>query len=144
MTDALLDTGILIRYLRGQVQARDFLDDLGQSTGLFLSAMTVLELLIGCRNRADELQQVEALVEQFTVVAMDHAVCRNAARLIHGYPDIFGSELSRGTPDAIIAACAWERGAALYTLNTRHFLKRPIDEIEVIALNQNATRWNTP
>lgn len=142
MNQALLDTGILIRYLRGQPQAREMLERLDlQGIRLFLSVMTGLELWIGCRNRPDEIAKVDELISEFQVVIMDEEISRKAARLIYTYPQVFGPELSRGTADAIIAASAWEKQAPLYTLNTRQFLKTDLNEVEVIAISQSAEVW---
>jgi predicted nucleic acid-binding protein len=61
--------------------------------------------------------------------------------LIQRYPRLFGKGISRGTADAFIGATAWSLGLPLYTLNTRHFAKIPIAEIQIRAIDQTTPDW---
>lgn len=142
MNKILLDTGILIRFLRGQRQARDFLTSLDLRGDLILiSSVTALELYVGCRPGTPDLEEVDQLTAELQAVDIDIAVCKKAAILIKKYPFLFGPKIARGTADALILASAWEKEATLYTLNTRHFAAAKIAEVDIHPVDQHAKMW---
>ncbi|MBI3988739.1 MAG: PIN domain-containing protein [candidate division NC10 bacterium] len=142
MSKILLDTGILMRFLRGQRQAKELFTTLDlQDNLLLISGITALELYIGCRPGTGDLDEVERLIDHLQVVEIDIPVSKKAAILIKKYPSLFGSKISRGTADALILASAWEKEATLYTLNTRHFAAAEISEVDIHPLDQNAKVW---
>ena len=93
-----------------------------QASALYLSAMTIAELQRGIemtRERdAAKAQQIEAWLEQLLVtgqiLAMDAAVCRAWARLMHRRPDALAE-------DAFIAATATVHRMVVVTRNVRDF-----------------------
>jgi len=138
----LTDTGILIRFLRGQRQARELFTNLDfQGDLILLSSVTALELYVGCRPETGDLDEVDQLIGHLHVVEIDIPVSKKAAILIKKYPSLFGSKISRGTADALILASAWEKDATLYTLNTRHFAVAEISEVDIHPIDQNAKVW---
>ena len=142
MSKLLLDTGILIRFLRGQRQAKELLITLDLRGDLILiSCITALELYVGCRPGTGDLDEVDRLIDDLQVVEIDIPVSKKAAILMKKYPSLFGSKISRGTADALILASAWEKEATLYTLNTRHFAAVEIPEVDIHPLDQNAKVW---
>jgi predicted nucleic acid-binding protein len=137
--DFLLDTGIIIRHLRNDKRANDLLDYLAQIGDISVSAITYMEILIKCEPHEEESTRL--LFERIPPLVVSQEVAHKAASLIKKYPSIFGKEIGRGTPDALIAATAWQRQAELVTLNTRQFAKVPIAELAIQAIDQNARDW---
>ena len=118
MTDAvsplLIDTDVLIDYLRGQAAAVTYLESL---TGpLLISAITVAELYAGVRE-GTERRALESFVAVFQVVAADETIAKRGGL----YRRDYGKSHSVGLADALIAATAEEQGATLVTLNQKHF-----------------------
>ena len=135
----LLDTGIIILYLRKNRRAADLLDYLEEAGEISVSAITYMEILIGCRP--DEEEATLLFFDRIPPVVISREVAQKAASLILRYPAAFGKDNPRGFPDALIAATAWQRGSALVTLNTRHFARVPIAELAIQAIDQNARNW---
>jgi len=138
-SDFLLDTGIIIRYLRRKKQAADLLDYLEKIGDMSVSAITYMEILINCRP--DEEQATLLFFDRVPPVAISSEVAQKAATLIKKYPEVFGKNNPRGFPDALIAATAWQRGSALVTLNTRHYIRVPMSEFRIQPIDQNAPNW---
>ena len=46
----LVDTNVLIDFERGKRQAGECLDEIGSRSKLAVSAMTQMEMIVGCRN----------------------------------------------------------------------------------------------
>jgi predicted nucleic acid-binding protein len=138
--DFLLDTGIIIRYLRKNRQAADLLDYLEKIGGISVSSITYMEILIKCR--LDEEQATLLFFDRVPPVTIGREIAHKAALLISKYPIVFGKvENPHGFPDALIAATAWQRGSTLVTLNTRDFTRVPIAELAIQAIDQNAHDW---
>lgn len=110
----LIDTDVLIDYLRGQAAAVAYLENLTEP--LLISAITVAELYAGVRE-GTERQALESFVAAFEVVAADETIAREGGL----YRRDYGKSHSVGLADALIAATAEVRGATLVTLNQKHF-----------------------
>jgi predicted nucleic acid-binding protein len=140
-SEFLLDTGIIIRYLRGRRQAADLLDLLEKTGEINVSAITYLEILIGCQPHEEE--STKLFFERVPPLIVSQEVAQKASALIKKYPSVFGREIGRGQPDAIIAATAWQKQAILVTLNTRQFAKIPIAELSIYSIKQNSKDWTS-
>ncbi|MBU1613705.1 hypothetical protein KJ693_00160 [bacterium] len=69
MSKAILDTGILIRFLRGQSQAKDLLRKLYlDSITIGVSVITGLELFVGCRADTSDRSDVLGLLSRLNVI----------------------------------------------------------------------------
>jgi predicted nucleic acid-binding protein len=110
----LVDTNILIDYLRGRPDAIAWLEALEERPAI--SAISVLELYAGARSQRDE-RDVIALRERLTCLPADEAITERAGAILRHYRMSHGIDI----PDAIIAATAERHGLRLATLNTKHF-----------------------
>jgi predicted nucleic acid-binding protein len=115
---ALLDTDVLVEYLRDRPGAAEFLE--GFEGELLVSAATVAELFAGVRDQAEE-EALGSFLSAFDLLPISSALAREGGRLRRRY----GPSHGVGLMDAIIAATAQETGARLYTFNVRHFPMLP-------------------
>ena len=70
MNDLLVDTNVLIDYLRGHPPAVQFLSDREHTDRFLCSVVTAFELFDGCRN-ATERRRIERLLMSFTLVPIE-------------------------------------------------------------------------
>lgn len=122
---ALVDTSILIDYLRGNDDAAQLLETERASGELHASEITRLELLAGMRPAEEELTRL--LLSTFAWHDVDTEVAERAGKL--GWQWL-PSHQNIDSADLAIAATAILTGAQLLTLNVRHFpmfpkLRRP-------------------
>ncbi|NOH04707.1 MAG: type II toxin-antitoxin system VapC family toxin [Chloroflexi bacterium] len=116
MSDYLLDTNILILYLRKTKGYYELLDTLAMDDTLFISAMTRLEIIRGMheRERVDTFEFLDSL----ETIEITIEIANRAGELMR-------SRRTRGVvledADALIAATALEHGLALVTTNAKHF-----------------------
>jgi len=109
----LVDTDVLIDYLRGQRDAAAFLYSLGEPP--MVSVITLAELWAGARP-GEEARLRQAL-QVLRLAKVDATIAERAGRLRRQFGPSHGTSL----PDALIAATAVELGLTLVTLNERHF-----------------------
>ena len=123
----IVDTDILIWYFRGDEAARRFLARMPFPDRV-VSALTVMELLQGCRDQR-EARDVGVFVSEnlASVIHPDEAISRRASRLL----ELHARRAGLRVVDALIAATALEAGTALATANVRHY--RPIDGLSVVS-----------
>ena len=114
MNRPLLDSCIVIDYLREHPPAVRYIRTL--ATEPLLSAVTITEVYVGVRNRA-EASRVEMLVDLFVVLAVDAEIARRGGELRRRFARSHGT----GLLDALIAATAQIHGVRLVTRNARHF-----------------------
>jgi hypothetical protein len=121
----IVDTDILIDAATHIGEAVDCLDQIERQTSLGVSMVTEMELIVGCRNKA-ELRNVEHFLRRFQVLYLNEQTCDTAVKLLRRY------RLSHGLliPDAMIAATAIEFGHPLISKNQRDF--RFIDGLELL------------
>lgn len=112
MAKYLADTNILIDHLQGSAQATEFLTKESPA----ISAITVAELVQGCRN-PKQLAQVHTLLSDFEVLHIDYFISNLATKLVS---DLY---LSHGLKflDAIVAATAIKHKLILKTQDAKHF-----------------------
>jgi len=113
----IVDTDILIDVGRGVVHAINCLRRISQQSLLAVSVVTQMELLVGCRNKA-ELVKVEGFLQSnFQLVKITDQISDVAVDLIRQY------RLSHGLliPDALIAATSLVLNAPLISKNQRDY-----------------------
>lgn len=110
----LIDTDILVDYLRGRAEAADFLER--TESRLLVSTISVAELFAGVRDET-EGETLSAFLGAFEPVAVDLEVAEAGGR----YRAEYGSTHGTGLADALISASAQVSGARLVTRNRRHF-----------------------
>ena len=109
----LIDSDVIIEYLRGREQAIQYLESL--EGGLCVSAITVAELYSGVRDN-DEEEALERFLSAFDVIPIDQALARLGGLCRRSYQPGHGT----GLADAIVALSATSAGAVLVTFNKRH------------------------
>ncbi len=115
MSNAILvDTDVLIDFLRGNDKAITFIDEF--SPHIILSSIVVAELYAGVKG-AIELSVLDNFVSLFRVVPIDSEIAKAAGV----YKRDFGKSHGVGLADAILAATADKETAELKTLNVKHY-----------------------
>ncbi len=113
----IIDTDVFIDASRGVGEAIACLQQVEQQSALSVSVITEMELMVGCRNKA-ELRTVERFLTRFQVIKVSEAISDRAVDLLRQY------RLSHGLliADALIAATALTLGQPLVTKNQRDYV----------------------
>ena len=112
----LLDTDIIVNVGRGDAGAVAQVNTMLKAGPTYISAVTEMELVVGCRNKT-ELKNLSKLLERFVVVPLTPEITTSAVTLLKSY------RLSHGLliADALIAATALVAGRVLVSGNAKHF-----------------------
>ncbi len=110
----LVDTDILIDFLRGYDKAIAFIDDF--SSQIILSPIVVAELYAGVKGN-EEMIVLDNFISLFHVVPLNLEI----AKIGGLYKRDFGKSHGVGLADAILAATAKVAQAELKTLNVKHY-----------------------
>lgn len=111
----ILDTDILIWYFRGNIKAKVVIE---KTIPFSISAITVMELLQGAKNKAEQ----RAINKQLhawgvKVIHLDETISIRATQFVSD----FALSHSMGAMDALIAGTTIENGGELLTANNKHF-----------------------
>jgi predicted nucleic acid-binding protein len=119
----LVDTTILIDFLRGSETANAWLDRFADGE-LSVSVITAAELVAGCRNRREQ-KRVEENLALYPMIFVSSAISATAWDWYRQH------HLSDGVGflDCLIAASAHQYGITVCTLNEKHF--RPFPDLLV-------------
>lgn len=111
----LVDTDVLIWFLRGRESAREALE---AHESVELSAVTYMELVQGVRSK-EELRLLRLTMQRngWRVLPLTENIGQRATVYLENYALSDGMRLA----DALIAASAVESGAVLLTGNERHY-----------------------
>ena len=110
----LLDTDVVIDYLRDQSDAVQYLENRPEE--LLMSSIAVAELYSGLRDEP-EREALKIFLKAFEIVPVDREIAIKGGTYRRDY---FRSH-NTGLADALIAATADIRQARLVTLNRKHF-----------------------
>jgi len=116
MTITIVDSDILIDVARGEADAINCLLRLEQASALAISAVSQMELIVGCRSKK-ELQDLEKFLNRYQVLKITDRISDRASDLLTQY------FLSHGLliADGLIAATALVHNEAFITKNQRDF-----------------------
>ncbi len=126
MAQVLVDTDILIDIANDDETAKARLIQESQTATLVVSTITVMELMVGCRNKT-ELMVLNRFLTQFPVLPLTSAISDRARQLLQDY------WLSHGLliADALIASTAIDSSTPLLSKNQRDF--RFIHELTLLS-----------
>lgn len=110
----LLDTDVLIDYLRGRPNTVSYIED--RTETLLVSTITVAELFAGVRE-GKERTALSAFLSAFESVPVDASIAERGGLFRRDY----GRSHNTGLADALIAATAEQVQARFVTLNRKHF-----------------------
>ena len=113
----LVDTDVLIDFLRGREQAVSFVNL--ESDRIILSSIAVAELYAEVRGGKGETEQstLESFLSLFRIVHVTAAIARLGGLYKRDYGKSHGISLA----DAVVAATATLENAELKTLNVKHY-----------------------
>jgi predicted nucleic acid-binding protein len=111
-----LDTNAIVYYLKDDTDAVPVLRGVfAQSSPVYVSAVTELELFAFVNLSSDEESLIENLLATMSIIPLDSRIARLAALVRRHY--------RLKVPDSVIAATAMFTGSILVTRNTRDFRK---------------------
>ena len=111
----IVDTDVLIWYMRGNARAQRVIDDLGRFE---ISAVTYMEVLQGIRNQGELRTFKRFLVERgIACISIDPSISDRALYLMERYALSHAMKMG----DALIAATADIRGETLLTGNVADY-----------------------
>ncbi len=117
----LLDTPLLVDWLRGNPQAIAFLRRYRhRRRGVCASVITRAEVLLGMRP--EEMWRTHRFLHRFRWIEITTEIADKAAEYMRLYGKTHGLTLA----DALIAATAWHLGARLVTLDRDFFPMRDV------------------
>ncbi|MBC7909730.1 MAG: type II toxin-antitoxin system VapC family toxin [Pyrinomonadaceae bacterium] len=116
MALTIVDSDILIDVARGEAEAINCLLRLEKTSTLAISAVTQMELVVGCRNKT-ELRDLEKFLNRYQILKITGQISDRAVDLLQRY------FLSHGLliADGLIAATALVHDEAFITKNQRDF-----------------------
>jgi predicted nucleic acid-binding protein len=112
----IIDSSIIIDYLRGGTKWHSFLKEAPRNAELFLPTIVIFELFSGQSSKNSTARKdILHLLQQFTFIELTETIAITAGDLYRQ----FGKHI--GVSDYIIAASALELNASIVTLNKKHF-----------------------
>ena len=112
----IVDSDILIDVARGEADAIKCLLHMEQTSTLAISAISQMELIVGCRNKK-ELQDLEAFLKRFQILKVTDRISEVAIDLLTQY--FLSHRLL--IADGLIAATALVYNESFITKNQRDF-----------------------
>lgn len=116
MATLLLDTGPIIRLMRGEKSSVRLLRGLGRLERIAISVVTRLEIHAGMNP--DEHYRTRKILSQFVALELDSTIADRTGELMR---NLQRSGQGISVPDAIIAATALTHRLTVVTYNQAHF-----------------------
>ncbi|MBI4284602.1 MAG: type II toxin-antitoxin system VapC family toxin [Chloroflexi bacterium] len=120
----ILDSDIVIDFLRGRDYARKLLERWAGEGLLGISTLTQLEIYQGMKSGEEKTTSV--FLDGLISVTVDVPIARRAGKLLG---ELRSKRVTVGIADAVIAATALQLGAPLLTNNVEHY---PFPDLNVI------------
>lgn len=124
MNKVIVDTDILINFLRGRASAKNYLLSIIEDSIIYCSVLTVAEIHAGMKEH--EKEKTNALIESLNIIDVDREIAEKA-----GHYKRTEKKQSLELDDCIIAASAFIEGAVLATGNGKHYPMANIQKIIV-------------
>lgn len=130
----LIDTSVLIDLERSGLPADELLAAIDETEELFLSAITVGELMIGAESGVDAMQRhkrrknAEKVLASFPCLSVGVEVAEYYARIASA---LLAKKTPIGVNDTWIAATAMNHSLRVLTGNVKHFER--VDGLQVLA-----------
>jgi len=112
----LVDSDVLIDVIRGVSAGIQCLDEVSEESEVAISIATQMELIVGCRDKAD-LRSLDHFLEPFHLLEINNQICQICINLLKTY------RLSHGLfmTDALIAATALALDCPFISKNQRDY-----------------------
>lgn len=112
----LIDTDILVDVGRNVETAVTYLETLESQAQLVISAVTQMELIVGCRNKT-ELRELEQFLRRFHLLKINETISDEAVALLRQY------RLSHGLliANALVASTAITHDLPFVSKNQRDY-----------------------
>ena len=119
----IIDTDVLIWYMRGNQKAYKLIEDLN---GFYISVVTYMELVQGMRNKR-ELSEFRKAIKSWNckIIQLNEEISSKAMFYIERHYLSHSLQLA----DALVATTALVNGLPIMTGNDKHF--RIIKELEI-------------
>ena len=118
-SELLIDTSIIIEHLRKTDKRRSILFNIPETTSLFVSSVTVFELLAGATDTTKQ-KDVHTLLDGVAILPFDMVSEAEAGKL---YRELYVTNTLIEIRDIFIAATARANGLTIMTLNYKHFAR---------------------
>ena len=120
MKKVLVDTDILINFLRGRETAQNYLSSLLEEATIYCSVITVAEIHTGMKEH--EREKTTELIDSLNIVDINREIAEKSGKYKRE-----GQRQSLELDDCFIAATAFIKGAILATGNGKHY---PMEDIK--------------
>lgn len=127
MRNVVVDTDILINFLRGKEKAKEFLLSLVENSTIYCSAITVAEVYAGMKEH--EKERTTELIESLNIADVTLAIAEKAGEYRRTI-----MKQSLELDDCLIAATAFVKGSVLATGNGKHY---PMSDIEKMIVSNS-------
>ncbi len=124
MKNILIDTDILINFLRGREKSKEFLSSVIDDAAVYCSAITIAEIFAGMKEH--EREKTEELVDSLNIIDVNREIAEKAG----SYKNSIKRQ-SMELDDCIVAATAFTKQAVLATGNGKHYPMMDIDKVIV-------------
>ena len=131
MRTYLLDSDVIIAYLRGLEEAVRFVNNLFRNSVVMgICSINVVEIYAGMKER--ERDATERLIESLRFFPVDPETARLAGDMIRNHR---GKGITLALADAVIAATAIQNDLILATYNKKHY---PMTEVRLISPDEKS------
>lgn len=117
----LIDTDILINFLRGREKARAYLSSQINEATIYCSVITVAEIYAGMKEH--EREATARLIDSLNIINVNREIAEKAGSYKSGHKS-HNLELD----DCLIAASAFVKNAGLATGNEKHYPMKDIQK----------------